>query len=120
MTKPLSPPASWRDLSHAELVALVDDASVFQMMLRPRDLVWAQWRVATDAVLSASEAEQQAWTAEQRAFDAWLGKGGGKLLLAKEKAEAARRRAAKVYDRARRRADELYALHQQLCEAERA
>ena len=117
MTKPIEPPNSWRDLTHAELVALLEDQL---LLIRPRDLVWAQWKVASADYIAASEAEAEAWSAERRAFDAHLAKLNSKTLAAREAAQAKCKRAAATMKRLKRKADALYALHEQLCEAERS
>lgn len=119
MTKPIEPPKSWRDLTHAELIALLEDGHSF-FLPRPRDLVWAQWTVASKAHLVASGAEQQAWTAERNAFDAWSRQRDSRSLAAYEAAQAATKRRKATYERLRRHTDALYALHDQLCEAERS
>lgn len=117
MTKTIEPPKSWRDLTHAELVALLEDQL---LLIRPSDLVWAQWKVASADYLAAGEAESRAFNAEWEAHRVWREKGNSKTLAAHEAAQAKHKRAAAAMERLKRKEDALYALHQQLCEAERS
>lgn len=107
----IAAPQSWRDLSHPELVALLDDRLT---LLRQQDLVWAQWKVASAAFLSAMEAEQDAWKAEHEAFVAWCQQGSSRSLGAYEAAKATTKRRQATMGRLRRRSDALYELHSQL------
>lgn len=114
MTK-IAIPQSWRDLSHSELTELLDDHPTF---FRSQDLVWAQWKVASAAFLAAMKAEEEAWAAERKAYDAWREKGGSRTLGAYEAAKATVKRRRATMGRLRRRADALYELHGQLVGAE--
>lgn len=119
MTKPIHPPASWRDLSHAELIALLEEAIVFQSRLRPRDLVWAKWIVASAATGSTLDGLRRAWDVEEAAFNACRSNHNSKTLATYETAKNKAKRAKGSYERAVRQEEALYALHQQMIEAER-
>ena len=114
MTK-IAVPKSWRDLSHAELTALLDDRLT---LFRQQDLIWAQWKVASAAYLAASKSEQEAWMAESKALIAWREQGSSRSLGAFEAAQATFKRRKATMERLRRRADGLYELHRLLSGAE--
>ncbi|MEN5083702.1 hypothetical protein ABE438_14560 [Bosea sp. TWI1241] len=110
MTK-IALPQSWRDLSHAELVALLNHRLTF---FSKADLLWAKYTVAQAKSDGARDAEQSAWQAEREAFDAWMGKRDSKSLAAYERAKASYQRDAAAMKRAEARE----ALLWRMCNAE--
>lgn len=106
MTK-LVIPQSWRDLSHAELVALLTERPQF---FRRSDLLWAKHRVAQARAADARDAEQSVWQAERDAYDAWMKKRDSKALAAYERAKETYQRDAAAMKRAEAREDQLWKL----------
>ena len=106
MTK-IAIPQSWRDLSHPELVALLNERP---QLFRKTDLLWAKHQVAQACAADARDAEQMAWKAEREAFDAWMVKRDSKSLAAYERAKETYPRAAAAMKRAEAREDQLWKL----------
>lgn len=106
MTK-IAIPQSWRDLSHAELVALLTERP---QLFRKSDLIWAKYQVAQARAADARDAEQSAWKAERHAYDAWRAKRDSKTLAVYERAQKTYRRDAAAMKRAEALEDLLWKL----------